>query len=89
MTLTQINGLIEQNRLDEALAQLDALIESDGDSAQALFMRGKVHWRLGHRPQATADYAASAALDPDGPAVFALEQARTIEAFFNPDLLNP
>lgn len=89
MTLTQINALIEQNSLDEALAELDALIAAEGQSAPALFMRGKVHWRLGHRSQATSDYAASASLDPEGPAVQALEQARAIEAFFNPDLLNP
>ena len=89
MTLTQINGLIEQNSLEEALKELDALIGSEGESAEVLFVRGKVHWRLGHRSQATSDYAASASLDPDGPAVQALEQARAVEAFFNPDLLNP
>lgn len=52
-------------------------------------MRGKLYWKLGNRAAATSSYAAAAELDPDSPAAAALEQARTIEAFFNPDLLNP
>ena len=35
------------------------------------------------------EHPAAAAADPDSPAAEALEQARAVEDFFNPDLLNP
>ncbi len=68
---------------------LDEFIAANPDHAEALFLRGKVWWRMGERSRATSDYAASAAIDPAGPAAKALEQARDIADFFNPDLLNP
>lgn len=97
--LDSIKSLIKQDRLTEALSTLNALmeerqshIEENHDNAyqaEALFLRGKIYWRLGKRSEAQNDYLASSALDPSGPATAALESARTIEAFFNPDLLNP
>ncbi len=35
------------------------------------------------------DYAYASELDPSSPAIKALEQARDIAGFFNPDLYNP
>lgn len=91
-TLDSIKALIKQDCLNEALSKLNDLIAENNDSlyqAEALFLRGKIYWRLGKRSEAQNDYLASSALDPSGPATAALESARTIEAFFNPDLLNP
>lgn len=88
-TLQQIASQISENHLDTALEQLNDYITLHPDCAEALFMRGKLFWKLGNRAAATSSYAAAADLDPEGPAAAALEQARTIEAFFNPDLLNP
>ena len=70
------------------IAEITALLKSN-NLTEALFLRGKIHWRLGNRSRATSDYAAAAAADPDSPAAEALEQARAVEDFFNPDLLNP
>lgn len=88
-SLQNIQALISQNHLDSALSQLDALIAADGDSAEALYMRGRVHWRLGDKRRAINDYTAAAALDPACGAAEALEQAYAILDFYNRDLYNP
>lgn len=84
-----IQLLIKENKADEAMKALNRLLAEEPHNAQALFLRGKLWWRQGNRSAAMNDYAASAEIDPEGPAAMALEQARDIEAFFNPDLLNP
>lgn len=68
---------------------VDAFIAAHPDSAEAFFTRGKINWKLGNRSKAMTDYAEAKAHDPESPAAEALRQAREIEAFFNPDLLNP
>lgn len=85
-----ITSLISADRLDEALAAADKAIASESNaSAQLLFLRGKILWRLGRRSEAVSSYAAAAEIDPDSPAARALEHARDIDAFFNPDMFNP
>lgn len=90
-TVTEnIESLLRADRPDEALASaIEAITSTGTPSAHLLFLKGKSLWRLGRRSEATSAYAASAALDPEGPAVRALEHARDIDAFFNPDLYNP
>lgn len=87
--LQNIRRLIDSDSLEEALAFLDSVEPPPEQAAEALFLRGKVLWRLGERAKATSAFAASARLDPEGPASVALEHARDVERFFNPDLLNP
>lgn len=89
MNLEEIEELAGKNKTGEAIEALDRFVAEHPHDAQALFLRGKLWWRLGRRSCAMNDYAASAEIDPEGPASKALEQARDIEAFFNPDLLNP
>lgn len=89
-----IDRLVADGKLSEAIAELTVIIASaecvpGSDVADLLFRRGKLYWRLGNRSRATSDYARSAGLAPHGPASMALEQARDIEAFFNPDIYNP
>lgn len=91
--LNEISLLTKSGKLTEALELLNnEIAKNDSDKvgqARLLFERGKINWRLGNRGRATSDYMAAADLDPESPAVQALEQASDIEAFFNPDLLNP
>ena len=89
MDMIQIRLLIKENKLTEALVELNAMIDREPDNAEALFERGRIYWRLGERSKAMSDYCRADALEPGGPASVALDQARQIEAFFNPDLLNP
>lgn len=86
---THIEELLRENKPEDALVLLDRVIAADAENAEALFLRGKAYWRLGERAKATSDYAASAMIEPGGKAAAALEHARDIEDFFNPDLLNP
>lgn len=87
--MKQIEELLKNNKIEDAIVLLSDIINKSPSDADALFLRGKLYWRLGNRSKATSDYAAAAGLDPDSPAASALEQARDIENFFNPDLLNP
>lgn len=73
----------------QALEILDKKIEENPDKAQWRFMRGKAHWRLGDKGKAISDYEHAAQLDPSSPAVHALEMARQVMDFFNPDIFNP
>jgi len=84
-----IDSLIRANRLEEAMVLLKEYIAANPSDARALYLRGKAWWRMGERSKAMSDYAASASIEPDGIAQHALEHARDIEDFFNPDLLNP
>lgn len=87
--LQTIDALVADGRLEEAVASLSAMIEARGDDDTLYFMRGKLRWRLGDRAGATSDYAVAASLNPSSPAVRALEHARDVADFFNPDLYNP
>ena len=84
-----IQALLDENKILEAIESLNTILEVDSNDADAFFLRGKAYWRLGNRSRAVTDYASAVALDSESPAKFALEQARDIEAFFNTDLLNP
>lgn len=84
MDKEQINQLYDSNRLDEAEALLAGC-----DDAWSLYMLGRIEWKRGKRSAAISLYGRSAALEPDGPASTALEQAREIMDFFNKDLYNP
>ncbi len=84
MTINDAKRLAEQGLFSDAIDLLTSIITENPENADAFFERGKLYWRA-----ATTDYAHSASLQPDGPAARALEMARDIESYFNPDLLNP
>lgn len=83
--LSKATALLRADKAEEALK----ILENADVTAESLFMRGKALWKLGRRAEATNAYEKAAALAPDGSATQALEHARDVEAFFNPDLLNP
>ncbi len=84
-----IADLITSNRLSEAMSRLNSLLREHPENDEALFMRGKISWRMGDRIAAMNDYAAAAAVNPDSPATAALQNARDVNDFFNPDIFNP
>ena len=87
--LIRAQAMLDADKPKEAVKILNRLIDTGDPDAEALFTRGKALWRMGIRDAATNDYAAAAELDPDGPAARALENARDIADFFNPDIYNP
>ncbi len=80
-----ILDLYNANRLPEAL---DALAKLPAD-ADALYMKGKILWKMGRKAEAMSSYASAVDLNPDSPAAIALAQARQIMNFYNKDLYNP
>lgn len=89
MCLQKINELISQNRIDDAIIELNNFINGHPDCDEAYFLRGKLYWRLEDKRNAMNDYSRAAELNPESPATRALENAQDIQTFFNPDLLNP
>ncbi len=85
----KIEELINQNRLEEAIISLNNAIEADANNDLLYFQRGKLHWRLGNRSQAITDYEHTVAINPQSPARIALDNARDVISFFNPDIFNP
>lgn len=86
--LIKIQKYIAEGDYEHALNELSEAIAKAPDAA-LYFERGKLYWRLGNRAKAASDYAEAAALDTASPAAEALRHAQEVEAFFNPDLLNP
>lgn len=88
--IAEIDLLLSRNRLDEALTMVDALIAEGGNCLDELyFYRGKINWRRGLNTLAITDFEHAVAINPDSNARHALEMARDVTDFFNPDLLNP
>lgn len=87
--INYIGELIGSGHLNEALSALDEVIMADSADDTAFFMRGKLHWRIGNSKAAITDFETAIALNPKSKARHALEMARDITDYFNPDLLNP
>lgn len=87
--IQNLNDIIASGNLEKALRILSEAIADAPADDSLLFMRGKLYWRLGQRPEATSDFLAAVELNPASPAARALEHAREVESFFNPDLYNP
>lgn len=87
--LQNIAQLINENRLEEALLLLNNSIKQCGNNDQLYFERGKLHWKMGNKPFAITDYEHAVSINPNSPAKIALENARDIISFFNPDIYNP
>ncbi len=87
--MQKIDELITQNRLDEAIRLLGKQVDAGNADDNTYFTMGKLLWRLGRRSEAMDAYNRAVSINPDSPANVAIEQARAIFDFYNPDLLNP
>ena len=85
----KISQLIENGDFSCAISLLDEFIAHHPDAATAYYERGRLHWRLGNHRKAISDYCSADNLAPHGKAEQALNQAREIMDFFNPDIYNP
>ena len=52
-------------------------------------MRGRLYWRMQNYSAAVTDFETALAINPECDAKHALELARDVFDYFNPDLLNP
>ncbi len=85
----KISGINSPDPVQTALSSLSGMIAARPDDADLYYRRGRLHWRAGAQAAAITDYEHALALDPASPAKQALEMARSVMDFFNPDLLNP
>lgn len=84
-----VQQMIADNQLDDAINAISGLLCDKGDNSELLFERGKLQWKQGRKKEAMSDYAAAAQIDPESPAVTALEMARNVMDFYNRDMYNP
>lgn len=85
----KIEELIHENRLEEAIDELNFALETEVENDRLFFERGKLNWRMGNRAQAITDYEHAVAINPQSPARIALDNAHDVISFFNPDIFNP
>lgn len=97
--LAEVDSLVSAGSVAEGVERLTDVVQSVDNEvmsadekkqlAEIYFRRGKLLWRMSRRAEAQSDYGRALSLDPQSRAALALEQAREVAAFFNPDLYNP
>lgn len=88
-TLATIQQLIDEDRHDTAIDCLDEYIAANPGDDEAYLMRGRAYWRLQKYARAVSDFETAVFHNPQSDAGAALELARDVFNFYNPDLLNP
>lgn len=89
MLPTAIEDLIARSQWQEAIEGLEQYINEHPDDDNALYVKGRLQWKLGDKSRAMASYRQAVAINPDSPARVALEMADDVFNFFNKDLYNP
>lgn len=87
--LPNIQELIDANRIEEAIAAMDEYLQEKAEDDEGYFERGKLWWRLQRYSSAVTDFERAVAINPESGARHALELARDVFDYYNPDLLNP
>jgi regulator of sirC expression with transglutaminase-like and TPR domain len=90
MDITELKQLIDQNELSRSLKILNERILSDSNDAQALQLRGRIHYKMQNWGEAMNDFSSVLELEPDNPeAKSGFEMAQNILGYFTPDMFNP
>ncbi len=89
MTPEKIADIIAHYTPAEARRAIDEALAADPRDDSAYYCLGRVLWKAGDRSGALSAYSKAVEINPDSPARHAVELARSVFDFFNPDLLNP
>ena len=85
----RIGALLDQNKADEALAELDRFRAGGGPMDDVLFyLQGNAWRKKGNWQMAMNNYHEAISLNPESPARHALDIANEILAFYNKDMYN-
>lgn len=84
-----LNEKIKKLPPEEAISVLDEYLVHHQDSEEGYILRGKVHWKAGHRKEAVNDFLYAISLNPDSKAKMLLDYANSILDYYNKDLFNP
>ena len=88
-SLDSLKAMIEQGEVEQAIRQLDAMIETDSpDKDAAYYLRGNAYRKQGNWQQALNNYQSAIDLNPDTPAVEARRMVMDILEFFHKDMYN-
>ncbi|MDD2525378.1 MAG: tetratricopeptide repeat protein [Bacteroidales bacterium] len=88
MTLDEIRGLIQMNKLEEAEIELKLLSQNEPSEAVFLLL-GNLCRKRGDWQHALNYYYEALELNPEGEAKMSIEHIQNILEFSNKDLINP
>ncbi len=88
-SITEIERMVADGRLDDALDQLNEIVEAEPSNAQAWILMGGIYRRFQMWGEAINAYNKAKFIDPEGPAAAAVESIYEILHFVNKDLMNP
>ena len=87
--LLQIKELLWKNQVDQAIRQLDLMLDSDcPQKDQIYYLRGNAYRKHSDWQRALNDYQRAADLNPQSPAVEARRALIEILEFYNKDMYN-
>ncbi len=81
--------MIADGKLDDALDQLNVIVEAEPANAQAWMLIGAIYRRFQMWGESINAYNKAKFIDPEGPAAAAVESIYEILHFVNKDLMNP
>ncbi|MDT3366848.1 MAG: tetratricopeptide repeat protein [Bacteroidota bacterium] len=85
----KIRELLDGNRADEAIAELEAWRDGGGEMNDTLwYLLGNAWRKKGNWQMAMNNYHQAIALNPESPARHALDIANEILDFYNKDMYN-
>lgn len=84
----EVERLTAEGEYDKVLSKFEDEI-SVNPTSELYYQRGRLLWKLGRKTEAMSDYGRAIELDPESPAVAALQMAREVMDFYNRDLYNP
>ena len=85
----KIRELLDGNRADEAIAELEAWRDNGGEMTDTLwYLLGNAWRKKGNWQMAMNNYHQAIALNPESPARHALDIANEILDFYNKDMYN-
>lgn len=88
-SLVEIERLVADGQLDDAVGKLKTLLDAEPLNAQAWFLLGSIYRRHQLWGDAINAYNKAKLIDPEGPADAAIESIYDILHFVNTDLMNP
>ena len=87
--LNTIKELINQGNVEQAIQQLDEILQTDFPGKdEAYYLRGNAYRKQGNWQLALNNYQYAIDLNPDSPAREAYRMAMDILNFFNKDMYN-
>ena len=87
--LNTIKQLINQGNVEQAIPQLDKILQSDFPGKdEAYYLRGNAYRKQGNWQQALNNYQYAIDLNPDSPSRQAYNNVIDILNFFNKDMYN-